>query len=182
MEADQRGYTVDVWVDGKIYRAFSVFDTILRERKWVKPALFAAIFCAFASVCFALSNDQNQGVLLGVVLLVVGLGMPLVYFGSYFSSLQRKIEKMRIAEKKRHAYTVTLSKGPEGVTFLTPKGTTTQCAWKDFYMAYRLPKAIYLYPQKTKAYILPKEQAQDCFADIWALIFQNLPADKLKER
>ncbi len=177
MEDGARAYVTDVWVDGAIYRRFSVFDAIIRTKKWRRPALFAGIFCAFAVACFLLDTAENQGGLLGGVLLAVGLFFPLSYFGIYFYNLEQKIKKLQIKGKKRRAYRVTLSDAPDGVAVDTGK-QTTRARWKDVYMVCRRPKDIYLYIERGRAYILPAEVAGEALDDIWQLMIDMLPKDK----
>ena len=182
MADTMRTYRVDVWVDGKIYRRFAAFDAIGRTRKWIRPALFALIFCAFATVCFLLENQSNQATLLGTVLLVVGLGFPAVYFGTYYTNLQKKIEKLKIDKNKRRAYCITLSEQPDGIEVDTRAKNPLRYEWKNVYAAYRFKDVIYLYAEAGRAYILPGEQIEAGIDAVWSLMTSMLPPEKLHLR
>ena len=52
--------TVMVHIDGRLFRNFALFDTFRRQRKWVSPALFAAIMIGFSCVCFALRGQAEH--------------------------------------------------------------------------------------------------------------------------
>lgn len=181
MEKTNRVYTVDVWIDAGIYRAFSIFDTIRKDRKWVRPVLFAGAFILFSAASFSMRGNAKQATLLGTVLLIIGLGVPLAYFGSYFALLKKRVDKLKIKTTKRHAYCVTLSEDA-GMRVQTPKGEETAYPWDGIHKAYLLPNAVYIYPEVSKAYILPKEQAGDSFQDIWRLICDSLPPERRKEQ
>ncbi|MDD3334174.1 MAG: YcxB family protein [Eubacteriales bacterium] len=168
--------SVDVWIDAKLYRQFSIFDAIRKERKWIRPLIFAIVFCALAIVCFLFKQRVSQGALLGIVLLVIGIGLPLVYFGSYFMSLHTRIQKLKIGKEKRHAYCITLTNSE--ILATSPNGKEQRFAWKDVWNAYRFPNVIYLYVQAGKAYLLPKEQAGDQYEALWAQIEKMLPSEK----
>ena len=69
--------TVMVHIDGRLFRNFALFDTFRRQRKWVSPALFAAIMIGFSCVCFALRGQAEQAVLLGGTLLACFCQRPI---------------------------------------------------------------------------------------------------------
>lgn len=71
-QVNEHELTVMVHIDGRLFRNFALFDTFRRQRKWVSPALFAAIMIGFSCVCFALRGQAEQAVLLGGTLLAVG--------------------------------------------------------------------------------------------------------------
>ena len=67
---------------------------MLRLRKrWVRPVVFALILIAFSVA--ALLTGREQAGLIAAVLLVVGLGLPLVYFGTYFSQLNVRAAELK---------------------------------------------------------------------------------------
>ena len=77
----EREITVPVKLDARTFRRFSFFDTFVLRKRWIRPAAFAAILFAFALV--ALLSRKPQSGLIAAVLLVVGLGLPLVYVGTF---------------------------------------------------------------------------------------------------
>ncbi len=84
-QVNEHELTVMVHIDGRLFRNFALFDTFRRQRKWVSPALFAAIMIGFSCVCFALRGQAEQAVLLGGTLLAVGLLLPAAYLPQLFS-------------------------------------------------------------------------------------------------
>ena len=86
--------TVHVRLDAKTFRRFSRFDMLRLRRRWVRPTVFAAILIAFAAV--ALLTGRAQAGLIAAVLLAVGLGLPLVYFGSFLSQVNMQVMRYNL--------------------------------------------------------------------------------------
>ena len=101
--------TVHVRLDAEAFRRFAVFDNLLLRRRWGRPVVFCILMTLFAAVCFWLRREQSA--LIGSVLLLVGFGMPLVYFGTFFHQIQTQVKKLRL--KTPQAF-YTLRLGPEG--------------------------------------------------------------------
>lgn len=93
-QVNEHELTVMVHIDGRLFRNFALFDTFRRQRKWVSPALFAAIMIGFSCVCFALRGQAEQAVLLGGTLLAVGLLLPAAYFLNFFLSVRTQVKKL----------------------------------------------------------------------------------------
>ena len=64
--------TVPVRMDYKTLRSFSLFDTFLLKKHWIRPTIFGGIFLVFAIICFA-ATDRQQNWLLGSVMLLIAL-------------------------------------------------------------------------------------------------------------
>lgn len=173
--------TIDVWLDGKTYKRFSVFDTILRGRRWVRPLVFAVIFCVLAAICIIFKARLSQAVLLAAVLLAVGLGLPAAYFATYFITLNQKVDKLKIKSQKRRAYSLCLTEQPDGIQVVTPKGDSSRFIWKKAFAAYSRKDAIYLYVEAGKAYIIPRECAKEEWEAVWRLIAKMMPKEKLRQ-
>ena len=77
----RQSIVISVRLDEKTFRRFARFDMLRLRKRWVKPALFALILCAFAFV--ALISRKPQSGLIAAVLLAVGLGLP-QQAGPYF--------------------------------------------------------------------------------------------------
>lgn len=103
--------TIHVKMDRQTFRRFALFDTFRLKKRWCKPALFCAILLVFAAVAFAAGREQSA--LIGSVLLLVGLGLPAVYVGTYLSQLNAQAKKLRL-DPPRPVYTLRLAQ--EGVT------------------------------------------------------------------
>ena len=81
--------TIPVKLDGRLLRRFSRFDTFRLRKRWVRPLVFALILIAFAAV--ALISRRPQSGMIAAVLLVVGLGLPLVWFGTWLSQVNLQV-------------------------------------------------------------------------------------------
>ena len=74
---------IDVMMDEKTFKDFALFDNFSYRKIWKRPLLFAGIFIVFALLCFAMRGMREQADLLGTVLLIIGLGLPMAYFGLF---------------------------------------------------------------------------------------------------
>ncbi len=105
---EQGSVTVPVKLTAKGFRDFAVFDTLVRQRRWVMPAVFCAILSASALVCHLLRDRSPNAGALVAVLLVVGVGLPVVYFISFLNSVRQQNRRMGLSAKGLAVYTVTL--------------------------------------------------------------------------
>ena len=80
----QKQMQLECKISPAVFRRFAVFDTLYRQRRWRGPVLFAAIMLFFAAVCLSQVGKLEQAWLVGGILLVVGAGLPCVYFASFF--------------------------------------------------------------------------------------------------
>jgi len=168
---EHRTVTVSVRMEWKILRSFALFDSFYLKKRWVRPAVFGAIFTAFALVAF-LARGKQQHILLGSVLLAVGLGMPAVYVGMYLSGVKSQAQKLRLPRK---AYTVRLNREKIVITNEMKREDDVTLEWGKLVRAFRVKKAVYLYPTTARAFILPDGQADASPDELWALIEENMP-------
>ena len=159
--------TIPVRLDEKTFRRFSRFDALRLRKRWVRPVGFALILAAFAAV--ALLSRKPQAAMLAAVLLVVGLGLPLVYFGTFFSQVNLQCVR-RGLDKKPAVYTVFLRR--EGVRVVSDQkaGESVEVPWKDFQAAFRDKGCVYLYANAARAYLLPDGQASAPPEAVWQMI------------
>ena len=175
-----RTITVPVEMTAQRFRAFAAFDTFRHRKHWRRPALFAVIMLALAVLCFVRAEQQHGAVILGILLAVVGVGMPAVYVGGFFHSVSEQIHRMGLT-RPRIAYRVEL--GPDGVTVHMPgrqqKAADATVAWANVWGVYRTAEALYLYVRYDQAYILPADQVRGGSDALWELCSRMLPAEKL---
>ena len=142
---------------------------------WRSPAIFAGILGGCACVCYIM-HHVDGAVMLGTVLLTVGLGMPLVYFLTFFSSLKKECKNQKLTPP-RLVYTLELSDKPDGI-FIRNKKEKATYKWEQAFHAYRDKDATYLFLTAARGFILP----HDCVAEgsdaLWTLISQMLPEDR----
>lgn len=158
--------TIDVELSGPEFRRFTIFDVLRRRKQWRGPVTFAAIMALSAAACFSMAPRQGA-LLLGNVLLTVGLGVPCVYFASFFSSIRRQIVQQGLV-RPQPVYSVKLG---EEITASNARETASY-PWKSIHGAYRVPTAIYLYVTPARALILPISCMEDEEA-VWKRIVRK---------
>lgn len=160
----QTKITIPVRLDAKTFRRFSRFDMFVLRKRWVRPVVFALILIAFAAV--ALLSGKAQAGLIAAVLLAVGLGLPLVYFGTFLSQVNLQAARIKL-DKPRLVYTVTLDFDGVRVVNARKKESPLVLKWQDVKAAYRAKGCVYLYVSPVQAFLLPDGQ---CDAGDEALI------------
>ena len=159
-------------IDGEAFSEFARFDLLRVQKRWKRPAVFAAFFTLLALLAFSRAGKVEHAALLGGVLLAVGLGLPLVYFASFARSVRRRARQQ---DPKAIAYTLTLT--PAGVA--VKKGTqTAEYAWEQLYRACRLERSVALYVDPAHALLLTGSRT----AAAWEIITRRLPAEKREDR
>ena len=114
--------------------------------------------------------------LLAAVLAIVGIGLPVSYFYSFFRSVSRQIKQMHLP---RAFYRVELADTGIAVWMYGQQDKpepTSRHAWDSFYCAYRTDNAVYLYVEKEKAYLL-----NDRMEVVWKFLAGILPKEKLHD-
>lgn len=165
-------------MNGKTFRKYALFDTFQRRRRWRSPSIFALILGAFSAVCFLVQLQRGQFPLLGWVLLIIGLGLPLVYLGSFCIPLLAKTKKMDKAGKTID-YVVVVSS--TGVT-VTRKNQEEHWTWDDLVGAYRLDDMICLYPNPQQAFLLLPSDHGHNYDTAWESIASQLGTDRAFDR
>mgnify|MGYP001294473805 CR=1 FL=1 len=110
------------------------------------------------------------------VLAVVALGVPAVYFWTFFHSLSLQIKKMGLP---RPFYRLLLDDEGLSVWMAGEQDkpeASRKYAWHDLHLAYRTPNAIYLYVRQNQAYLL-----NDSLDAAWSLLQASLPAERLHD-
>jgi hypothetical protein len=170
-------YTIPVRLDAKTFRRFSWFDTLRLRKRWVRPTIFALILIAFAVV--ALLSRREQSGLVAAVLLVVGLGLPLVYFGTFLSSVNMQVARHRL-DKPRRVYTVVLNADGVQVTNDQIAEAPVRLSWKEIQAAFRTKDCIYLYVNAARAFLLPDGQGSAPAEEMWDYLVKHM-GDRCKE-
>ena len=162
---------IPVKLDARTFRRFSRFDALRLRKKWRRPAVFALILVAFAAV--ALFSGKEQSGLIAAVLLAVGLGLPLVYFGTFFSQVNAQAARFGL-DRPRAVYTVTL--GPEGVRATNDRReeAAAKVQWKDVQAAFRAKGCVYLYVNAARAFLLPDGQGDASPEELWAFLEKHM--------
>ena len=164
-------YTIPVRLDAKTFRRFSRFDALKLRKRWVRPVVFALILTAFALV--ALLSGKAQAGMIAAVLLVVGIGLPLVYFGFFFSQVNVQVTRYGL-DKPRRVYTVVLNADGVKVTNDQRDEAAVQVPWKEVQAAFRVKGCIYLYVNAARAFLLPDGQGSAPQEEIWGYICKRM--------
>ena len=175
MKESLKSVTVPCRIDRKTFNRFADYESLVRKKGWRNPVLFALIMSAFAAVCFLARKTHAQAMLLGSVLLGVGLILPIVWFGMFFSSVSRQATRSGLSPVKAQYY-VTLS---EEKIHVSKGKETADFSWQDAYLARRVKDCIYLYVSPTRAFLLPVSTES---AQAWAIITAALDPKKVQDK
>ena len=169
---------IDSYLSESVFRNFTIFDILKRRKSYRSPLIFASILSVSALICFIM-NKIDGAVLLGSVLLIVGLGMPLVYFTTFFASLRKQVKAQNL-NPPRLVYTLDLTDKEDGIHIENGKEQVTY-KWKKAHSAYNAKDCIYLYLTSDRAFLLPKANLKEEEKAVWHLIVKRLGADKCIE-
>lgn len=180
MAAETNTLSVPVRMDAAAFREFSAFDVLTRQKRWRRPLLFAVLMLAFAVICFTQVGQRQGAALLGTVLAVIGAGLPIVYFATFFQSVNKQAKRLKL-ETPRDVYRVELS--DSGVRVLEAGKQDKQklvqhYEWTGLYGAWRTGTAVYIYVESGKAYLLPAAQIPGGLDAVWKFVQEKLPAEK----
>lgn len=169
--------TVRVRLDARTFKRFTRFDTFRLRKRWRRPVGFALIMLAFAFV--ALLSGRAQAGMIAAVLLVVGVGLPLVYFGSYLSQVNVQAEQRQLG-KGRAVYTVALDFDGVTVTNDQKAEAPVVLKWDAVQAAFRAKGCVYLYANAARAFLLPDGQADAPDGEVWDCVKRHM-GDRAKD-
>ena len=86
--------TTSVTMDAESFQKFRSFDLFHHQKRWQRPLLFAAILLGSSGICLSQVGVREGASLLAVVLAIVALGLPAVYFYTFFRDLRTTIQKL----------------------------------------------------------------------------------------
>ena len=164
---------IKVRLNEREFIKFSWFDAFRRKKIWRRPALFAAILIAAAAICFAM-HERRGAVLLGGVLLVVALGLPAVYFLSFYLSLRR--QGAGLAGGKP-VYTLELHDDSRGITVDNGEEHAAY-PWEQVFHVYRHKNASYLYMTPQRAFLIPHSCVRGGADGLWSLLGRWIPENR----
>ncbi len=166
---------IEVTMTEEIFRRFTMFDMMKRRKVWRSPAIWAAILCTSAAICFCMSHVRGAK-LLGWVLLIVGLGLPFSYFSSFAVSMKQQILAQGL-KRPKHVYTLVLYEKAKGISVSNDK-EHADYEWKIVHHAYRDQLATYLFITKERAFILPHSCIEEGEDALWQLLYKKLPVER----
>ena len=173
---DKHEYHIEGRITPPVFREFSIYDVLIRRRRWKGPALFALIMSAFAAVCYLMRTIRQGAVLLGSVLLVIGLFLPVWYIIAFFLSIRAQSKQLKLSTAPL-AYTIDLT---DGVMAVTVREQQTSYDWDGIYQAAALKRCAAVYVSENQAYLLP--WPAEGSAPLWAFLCSHVPEAKRVDR
>ena len=167
----ERKITVRVKLDEKTFKRFARFDMFTLRKKWVRPAVFSLILVAFAFAALMLRKEQSG--MIAAVLLAVGIGLPVVYIGTFLSQVNMQAERQKL-KPARSVYTVTLREAGITVENNHKKEDLLELEWSSVRKAYKRKGCIYLYVAAARAFLLPDGQADAPDGEVWRFLQEHL--------
>ena len=163
--------TTRVRLDEKTFKRFSRFDMFRLRKRWRRPVIFALMLIAFAVV--ALLTGKAQAGMIASVLLVVGIGLPLVYFGTFFSQVNVQAAQQQL-DPPRRVYTIAMDESGIHVVNNQKEEKQVDVPWKDVQAAFRNKGCTYLYVSAIRAFLLPDGQSDAPDEAVWACLSKHL--------
>ena len=173
----EKEIVIPVKLDEKTFRRFARFDMFFLRKRWIRPAVFSLILIGFAVV--ALLTRKAQSGMISAILLAVGLGLPIVYFGSFPSDVNLQAVHQRL-KPARNVYTVILRESGIRVENNQKKEDPLEMDWPVIRQAFRRKGCIYLYITVARAFLLPDGQANVSDQEVWQYLLSHLGAEKCK--
>ncbi len=170
---------IPVKLDEKTFRRFARFDMFTLRKKWVRPLIFFLLLTAFAVI--ALLTKKEQSGLIAAVLLAVGLGLPVVYVGTFLSQVNMQAMRQRL-DPPRAVYTVRLAEEGIEAENRQKKEDPLRLSWRETQRAFRVKGCVYLYVSPVRAFLLPDGQADASDAQVWEYLVQHMGADRCVSR
>lgn len=167
--------TVSARIDAGIFKKFAFFDIMKRQKRWRRPALFAAILLFCGIICFSQSSVKEGAVLLGTVLTVIALGVPAVYFYTFNMSINNQVVRQGLT-RPRVVYNLEFD--GNGIEVYNDS-ERAHYDWDKLYRIYRANGCVYIYSAPNKAFLLPEKDIK-CGADtLWQLFERKVDEKKL---
>lgn len=166
--------TIQVYLNESQFRQFLIFNFLKHLKLYIRPVIFASILTVSAIICFLMYRVEGA-VLLGSILLVIGLGIPMVYFASFFVSLKKQV-RLQNLDPPRLVYTLQFSDESDVLEISNDKESASY-RWQDVFHAYYEDESIYLFITKDRAFLLPCALLEDR-DKVWKSITAKLPVDR----
>ena len=116
---------VSVQMDEKSFHDFAAFDLLRHNKGWQRPAVFTAILLVCAGICLSQIGKREGAGLLTAVLAIVAIGLPAVYFGTFFANLSKQIKKLGLPVSRTRPSPPTATLGTPCTAPTAPKRRCT---------------------------------------------------------
>lgn len=169
--------TISVRLDEKTFKRFARFDMFILRKKWIRPVIFSAILIVFAFAALLIRKEQSG--MIAAVLLAVGIGLPVVYIGSFLSQVNMQALQQKLKPPRR-VYTVTLREEGIRVENNQRQENPLEMEWPSIQKAFRRKGCIYLYVAPAKAFLLPDGQSDASDEEVWKFLTEHLGEEKCR--
>lgn len=167
---------VSVQMDAKTFHDSVTFDLFHHQKRWKGPLLFSVILLASSGVCMSQIGKRDGAGLLTVVLALVALGLPAVYFGTFFYNLSKQIKKMGLPRPFYRLETDSTALRVWMAGQQDKAQPSAEYPLDSLHCVYRTENALYLYVQPTQAYLL-----NESMDTVWNILAGVLPQDKMHD-
>jgi len=171
--------TAHVKINSAIFRRFALFDTFRLKRRWISPAVFSLILLAFSFIC--MGSGKAQAELIGVLLQIIGLGLPVCYVLSFVVQVHDQCKRLSL-KTLRPAYTLNFTESELRVINDMNREPEVKIPYASLYGVFRVNGAFYIYAAPSRAFILPDGQYPVSAAKLWAFLKDRLPHNMLHGR
>lgn len=174
-------YLISVKLSARTFKNFAIFNAMRRQRRWILPVGIAAFCFIFSVLSFTFQETLPWGSSLGSILSAVTVLVPMGYFRSFYSGIDKQVEKMNLKEP-RHVYTIELSESTtESIRFFYPgeKKPAEFFTWNSIEGAWCTDHAIYIYVTPERALLIPDVIKNLDQTKLWAFLEKQLGAEKM---
>lgn len=177
----KKPYLISVKLSARTFKNFARFNAMRRQRHWLLP-VGITIFCfIFSVLSFMFQETLPWGSSLGSILSAVTVLIPMWYFRSFSTGLDKQVERMNLKEP-RHVYTLELSESAtDSIRFFYPgeKHPSEIFSWKKLEGAWRTDHAIYIYITPERALLIPDVIKNLDQNQLWSFLEKQMGADKM---
>ncbi len=179
---NQKSMFLSITLGAASFKKFAVFNIMNYQKRWKTPVAIGVTGFIASIISFSLQDTFENAFLLGVLLFVVGIFIPGMYFKTFFQSVKEQTEKMNL-EKPRHVYSIELTDAPDGIRFYHPneKKAAGQFSWNNITGAWRTDKAIYLYVEQNRALLIPDTTKNVTQDEVWKFLQKQAGADRMHD-
>ena len=144
--------TINSEINGDDLKKFMIFDALKKQKRWVRPSVFAIIFYISAIICILIGRKNNNSTILIITLFIVGTLLPFSYIFSFLMASKKEAQKF--GKESKVVYNVKLSNDTKGI-FISTKKEKAYYSFEDVTGIYKNLDFYYLYIQNKRAFILP---------------------------
>ena len=171
--------TAHVKINSHIFRRFAMFDTFRLKRRWVSPVVFSVIFLVFSFACMISGKEQAE--MIGTLLQIIGLGLPVCYVLSFRFQVGDQCKRLGL-KTLRPAYTLNFWESELRIINDMNAEPEVKLPYETLHGVWRVNGAYYIYAAPARAFILPDGQSSASAAELWDLLSERMPQDKLHGR